>query len=182
MAYNKDKRELRFELSDEDYRSFGRYRIMYTDQGHRMVTRQRVTYLFSAAMIALLFTLFKVDHNFTIFAYVVAAAMAVVGIFFAEKMVLSQQDKAIQASAGDAERVHAGESKIVFGEDTFTTYGSGDEQTFSYSDIKLIDLTEEAIYVWMSDTMIMPLPLHAFRAMDEMKELYKWLKAKAKTE
>ena len=30
----------------------------------------------------------------------------------------------------------------------------------------------------MSDTMIMPLPLHAFRGMEEMKELCKWLRAK----
>jgi hypothetical protein len=41
-----------------------------------------------------------------------------------------------------------------------------------------IDLTEEAIFVWMSDTMIMPLPLHAFRGMEEMKELCKWLREK----
>jgi hypothetical protein len=26
----------------------------------------------------------------------------------------------------------------------------------------------------------MPLPLHAFRGMDEMKETYKWIKAKIK--
>ena len=67
---------------------------------------------------------------------------------------------------------------MKFGDDDFTTYGNGDEQTFKYSDIKLIDLTEEAIYVWMSDTMIMPVPLHAFRSMENMKELYKWLKEK----
>ena len=30
----------------------------------------------------------------------------------------------------------------------------------------------------MSDVMIMPVPLHAFRGMDEMKELYKWIKEK----
>jgi hypothetical protein len=104
--------------------------------------------------------------------------MAVVGLVFAESFVLRQQDRAIQDSAGSAERVHAGENTIKFGEDSFTTYGNGDEQTFSYSDIKLVDLTEEAIYVWMSDIMIMPIPLHCFRGMDEMKELYKWLMTK----
>ena len=45
-------------------------------------------------------------------------------------------------------------------------------------EIKLIDLTEEAIYVWMSDTMIMPIPKHAFRDMDEMKEVYRFIKSK----
>ena len=178
MAANKNKREVKFTLNDEDYRSFGRYRILYTEQGRKMVSRQRATYLITAVMIAALFTLFKVDHSFTMLMYVIAAAMAVVGIFFAEALVLRQQDKAIQDDAGSADRVHAGENTIKFGEDTFTTYGNGDEQTFRYSDIRLIDLTEEAIYVWMSDTMIMPVPLHAFRGMDEMKELYKWIKAK----
>jgi uncharacterized membrane protein len=101
-----------------------------------------------------------------------------VGIFFAEALVLRQQDRAIQDDAGSAERVHAGENRIKFDEDTFSTYGNGDEQTFRYSDIKLVDLTEEAIYVWMSDIMIMPVPLHAFRGMEEMKDLYKWIKAK----
>ena len=60
------------------------------------------------------------------------------------------------------------------------TITGSDVQKFKYSDIKLIDLTEEAIYVWMSDTMIMPVPLHAFRGMPEMKETYKWIKEKIK--
>ena len=178
MAPNRNKREVKFELNDEDYRAFGRYRIMYTDQGHKMVRRQRLTYVATAVMIAALFTLFKVDHSFTMLMYVIAAALAVVGIFFAEALVLRQQDKAIEANKNSAERVHAGESKIRFDDDSFTTYTNNDEQNFSYGDIKLIDLTEEAIYVWMSDTMIMPLPLHAFRGMDEMKELCKWLREK----
>ena len=155
MASKKNKRELKFTINDNDYKSFGKDRIMYTEQGHKMVRRQRLTYLIGAAMIALLFTVFKVEQSsFRYLMYVIAGALAVVGIFFAEALVLRQQDKAIEASA------------------------NGDDQVFKYSDIKLIDLTEEAIYVWMSDTMIMPLPLHAFRGMEEMKELCKWLRAK----
>lgn len=176
MANKTNKREVRFELLNEDYKAFGRYRILYTDQGHKMVRRQRITYILSGVIIALLFTIFKVDHSFTILTYVIAAALVVVGLLFAEPMVLRQQDRVIEGSSNSAERVHAGENIIRFDDDTFTTFGDGDEQTFQYSDIKLVDLTEEAIYVWMSDTMIMPVPLHAFRGMEEMKELYKWLK------
>ena len=95
MAANKNKREVKFTLNDEDYRAFGRYRILYTDQGRKMVARQRATYLITAVMIAALFTLFKVDHSFTMLMYVIAGAMAVVGIFFAESFVLKQQDRAI---------------------------------------------------------------------------------------
>ena len=179
MASKKNKNEIKFTLKDSDYKSFGKYRIMYTEQGHRMVRRQRLTYLIGAAMIALLFTVFKVEQSsFRYLMYVIAAALAVVGIFFAEALVLRQQDKAIDATANSAERVNAGENTVRFDDDTFTTSGNGDDQVFRYSDIKLIDLTEEAIYVWMSDTMIMPLPLHAFRGMEEMKELCKWLRAK----
>ena len=47
-------------------------------------------------------------------------------------------------------------------------------------DIQQVDLTEEAIYVWMSETMIMPIPLHAFTGMDEMKEAYKLIRQKIK--
>lgn len=178
MAANKNKREVRFELLDEDYKSFGRYRILYTEQGRKMVQRQRLTYILSGIIMALLFTVFKVDHSFTMLAYVVSAALVVVGSFFAEAIVLRQQDKAIENASADATRVHAGENTIRFEDDSFTTSGNGDDQTFSYSDIKLVDLTEEAIYVWMSDTMIMPVPLHAFRGMEEMKDLYKWLRDK----
>ena len=179
MASKKNKNEIKFTLKDSDYKSFGKYRIMYTEQGHKMVRRQRLTYLIGAAMIALLFTVFKVEQSsFRYLMYVIAGALAVVGIFFAESLVLRQQDKAIEASANTAERVNAGENTVRFDDDTFTTSGNGDDQVFRYSDIKLIDLTEEAIYVWMSDTMIMPLPLHAFRGMEEMKELCKWLRAK----
>ena len=47
-------------------------------------------------------------------------------------------------------------------------------------DIKLVDLTDDAIYVWMSDTMIMPIPRHAFRNADDMKESYKFIREKIK--
>ena len=108
--------------------------------------------------------------------YVIAAAMALVGIFFAESMVLRQQDKVIASTANSAERVHAANNIIRFDEEGFTTYAAGDEQRFSYKDVKLVDMTDQAIYTWLSDTMIMPIPLHAFKNMSEMKEFNKWFK------
>ena len=64
MAAGKKTRELQFTLNDEDFKMFGRYRILYTDQGHKMVRRQRLTYLVSAAALAGLFTVFHVDKAF----------------------------------------------------------------------------------------------------------------------
>ena len=166
MAAGKKAREVQFALTDEDFQMFGRYRIMYTEQGHKMVRRQRITYLISAAAIAGLFTLFHVDQKFTVLMYVIAAALA----------ITKQQDKAIASTENNAERVHAAQNRIRFEEEGFDTYAAGDEQHFLYKDVKLADLTDQAIYVWMSDTMIMPIPLHAFRNESEMKEFYKWLK------
>ena len=51
MASKKNKREIRFALSDEDYGAFGRYRIMYTAGGRKLVNRQRITYLISGICI-----------------------------------------------------------------------------------------------------------------------------------
>ena len=176
MAAGKKSREGQFTLNDEDFKMFGRYRILYTDQGHRMVRRQRLTYIISGALMAGLFTVFHVDKAFTILMYIIAAAMVVVGIFFAESIVLRQQDKVIAATENSAERVHAANNRIRFDEEGFTTYAAGDEQHFDYKDVKLVDLTDKAIYTWLSDTMIMPIPLHAFKNMSEMKEFNKWLK------
>lgn len=177
MAGGKNMREIQFVLKPEDYKDFGHYRILYTDQGHKMVLRHRLTFIVSGVVVAILFTLFHVDSAFTKLAYVVSAALVLVGIIFSEKMVLSQQDKAIEAGSADIERVHPTTNKICFNDEGFDTYAGSDEQHFKYSDIKLVDLTEKAIYVWMSDTMIMPVPLHAFRNMDEMKEFCKWLRS-----
>ena len=180
MATNKNKRQVRFELNDRDYEAFGRYRIMYTTQGRKMVNRQRLTYIISGVCIAVLFTVFHVDPSFTKLAYIVAAVIGIGGAAMAERLVLRQQRQVIDKSAESIDRVHPPENIVRFDEDSFETKTDEDVQTFRYSDIKLIDLTEEAIYVWMSDEMIMPIPVHAFRSMDEMKELYKWIKAKIK--
>lgn len=176
MATGKRTREIQFTLNDEDFKMFGRYRILYTEQGHRMVRRQRLTYLISAAILAGLFTVFHVDRSFTILMYIIAAAMAIAGLIFAESMVLKQQDRAIAATENNAERVHAANNRISFDDEGFTTYAASDEQRFSYKDVKLVDLTDQAIYTWLSDTMIMPIPLHAFRNMSEMKEFSKWFR------
>jgi len=180
MAQKKNNREIRFALNDEDYNAFGRYRIMYTAGGRKLVNRQRLTYLISGICIAALFTVFHVDRSFTILAYIVAAVVGIGGVIFAERMVLKQQSDTIKKSQDSIERVHPEENIITLGDDMLMTDAGDDHQEFDYKDIKLVDLTEDAIYVWMSDTMIMPVPRHAFRNMDEMKEAYRFIREKIK--
>jgi hypothetical protein len=113
-------------------------------------------------------------------AYAVAAVVGIGGPIMSERILLRQQEKAIKNSTDTIERVHAPENVITIGDDALHTDTGDDHQSFDYKNIELVDLTEEAIYVWMSDTMIMPVPLHAFADMDEMKEAYKLIRQKIK--
>lgn len=180
MATKKNPRVIKFVLTDDDYSAFGRYRILYTEGGRKLVNRQRLTYFISGLCIAALFTLFHADHQFTMIAYAVAAVIGIGGPIMSERILLRQQDKAIKNSTDTIERVHAVENVITIGDDALITEAGDDHQEFDYKDIKLVDLTEEAIYVWMSDTMIMSVPLHAFAGMDEMKEAYRLIRQKIK--
>ena len=180
MATKKNPRVIKFVLTDDDYSAFGRYRILYTEGGRKLVNRQRLTYFISGLCIAALFTLFHADHQFTMIAYAVAAVIGIGGPIMSERILLRQQDKAIKNSTDTVERVHAVENVITIGDDVLITEAGDDHQEFDYKDIKLVDLTEEAIYVWMSDTMIMSIPLHAFAGMDEMKEAYRLIRQKIK--
>lgn len=176
MARKKNNREIRFKLNDDDYKAFGHYRILYTAGGRKMINRQRITYIISGLAIAGLFYVFPVDKDFTMIAYVVAAIIGIGGAVFAEKLVLRQQDKALKDFGESAEAIHPEENVITLGDTKLITDAGSDHQEFDYKEIKLVDLTEEAIYVWMSDIMIMPVPLHAFSGMDEMKETYKLIR------
>ena len=177
---NKNDREIRFTLTDDDYKSFGRYRVLYTAGGRKIVMRQRLTYLISGIIIAILFTVFHVDPNFTKLAYVIAAVIGIGGFIFADKIILRQQDKVIEADRNSADRVHADENVVTFGDDSFVTVAGNDRQEFSYKDIKQVDMTDDSIYVWMSDTMIMPLPLHAFKGQKAMADTYNFLTERSK--
>lgn len=180
MATKKNPRVIKFVLTDDDYLAFGRYRILYTEGGRKLVNRQRLTYFISGLCIAALFTLFHADHQFTMIAYAVAAVIGIGGPIASERLLLRQQEKAIKNSTDSIERVRAAENVITIGDDALVTEAGEDHQEFDYKDIKQVDLTEEAIYVWMSDTMIMPVPLHAFAGLDEMKEAYKLIRQKIK--
>ena len=175
---NKNTREIRFKLSDDDYKEFGRYRILYTPGGKKIVNRQRITYAISGIMLALLFTVFRVDPNFTKLAYAVAALIGIGGVLFADKIILRQQGKIIDAEMNEAARIHPEENVVTFEDDELIAVAGEEEQRFSYSDIKQVDMTESAIYAWMSDTMIMPLPLHAFKGQKSMEDMYNWLQDK----
>ncbi|MBR0399312.1 MAG: hypothetical protein IJH95_00640 [Mogibacterium sp.] len=175
---SKNYRELHFQLNDEDYKAFGRYRILYTKNGRGMVRRTMLTYVIIGVGVAVLFSLFPVDEKFRYLMYAASAICILYGLLFAESNLLKQQDRAIENSKNDIERVHPATNVINFGAETFTTSAGEDSAEFRYDEIKTLDLAETAIYVWMSDTMIMTIPLHAFRNMDEMKDLYKWLKSK----
>ena len=107
MATKKNPRIVKFVLTDDDYIAFGRYRILYTAGGRKLVNRQRLTYLISGICIAGLFTIFHADHQFTMIAYAVAAVIGIGGPIFAERILLRQQDKAIKNSTDTLERVHA---------------------------------------------------------------------------
>lgn len=174
---NKKKREVQFILTDDDYKAFGHYRILYTPQGRKMVNRQKMTFVIIGVGVAVLISMFELQQGFRTLMYVLSALCVIVGLVFGESLVLRQQDNAIEMSKGDIERIHPENNRIVFDDNGFSTYSGADEQHFSYSDIKLADFTEAAIYVWMSDEMIMPIPLHAFRNMPEMREMYKWIKS-----
>ena len=180
MATKKNPRVIKFVLTDDDYMAFGRYRILYTEGGRKLVNRQRLTYFISGLCIAALFTLFHADHQFTMIAYAVAAVIGIGGPIASERLLLRQQEKAIKNSTDSIERVRAAENVITIGDEALITDAGEDHQEFDYKDIKQVDLTEEAIYVWMSDTMIMPVPLHAFAGLDEMKEAYKLIRQKIK--
>ena len=180
MAVNKNKakREFKFVLTDDDYSAFGRYRILYTKGGRKLVNRQRLTYIISGLTLAALFTIFPVSRHFAMLAYVVAAIIGIGGPLYSERMLLKQQEKAIRDSGVTAEGVHQEENIVTLGDDKLITDTGSDHQEFDYKDIKQVDLTEDAIYVWMSETMIMPIPQHAFRNMDDMKEAYKLIREK----
>ena len=172
------KREFTFVLNDDDYKAFGKYRILHTEGGRRLVSRQRATYLICGILIALLFTVFKVDRGFTIFAYIVAAVIGVGGLLFADKAVLRQQNKVLDSNKDNIDRLHPEESSVAFGDEEFTTRTDEDRETFTYADIHQVDMTDDGIYVWMSETMIMPIPLRAFKSREEMEETYNWLHEK----
>ena len=98
MATKKNPRVIKFVLTDDDYLAFGRYRILYTDGGRKLVNRQRLTYFISGLCIAALFTLFHADHQFTMIAYAVAAVIGIGGPIMSERILLRQQEKAIKNS------------------------------------------------------------------------------------
>ena len=180
MAVNKNKakREFRFVLTDDDYSAFGRYRILYTKGGRKLVNRQRLTYIISGLALAALFYIFPVSRHFAMLAYIAAAVIGIGGPLYSERMLLKQQEKAIKDSGVTAEGVHQEENVVTLGEDMLITDTGSDHQEFDYKDVKQVDLTEDAIYVWMSETMIMPIPQHAFRNMDDMKEAYRLIREK----
>lgn len=180
MASKKNKSEIRYKLTDEDFNAFGHYRILYTKGGRKLVNMQRITYLISGAMLAILFTVFNVDPTFRKVAYVVAAVIGIGGTIFAERLVLRQQDRELERTKNSMERIHPEENVVILGSDEITAKAGSSEKSFAYKDIKLVDLTDEAIYVWLSDEVIMPVPLHAFGGMPEMKEVYKFIRAKIK--
>ena len=175
-------KEIQFKYRDEDFEAFGRYRILYTKQGRKMVNRQRATYIISGLLLALLTTVFHFDKAFTILLYILSSVLVIVGLIFAESIMLRQQDKAIKADSESADRVHAPKNIIRFDNTTFTTIAGDDVQTFKYSDIQKVDFTDKAIYVWLGEDIIMSIPDHAFNNLSEMREVSKWLRTKADAE
>ena len=175
MAQKKNLRELSYILNDDDLIAFNQYYIQNSKFGKRLIWRQRL--IFPAFLLIFLFITygFKSEHRIIVGGAVLLGALSIFMMFYAKTLVLKQQAKAVRNSENDLSRIHINETHVSFRDDEFEAVNADGDQTFNYTEVKKLTLTENGIYVWMSDQMAIPISRSAFNRPGDMEELFDFL-------
>lgn len=175
MAQKKNLKEISYILNDDDLIAFNQYYILNSKFGKRLIWRQRL--IFPAFLVIFLAIMYacKSEHRIVVGGTVLLGTISVFMFFYAKRLVLNQQVKAVRNSANDLSRIHANETIIRFGDDEFEAVNSEGDNFFKYSEVKKLSLTEDGIYVWMSERMAIPISRSAFNRPGDMEELFDFL-------
>lgn len=172
MASKKNLKELTYILNDDDLIAFNQYYIQHSKFGKRLVWRQRL--IFPAFLLIFLFITygFKSEHRIIVGGTVLLGAISVFMFFYAKRLVLKQQARAVRNSENDLSRIHVNETIVRLGDDEFEAVNADGAQTFNYTEVQKLTLTENGIYVWMSDQMAIPISKSAFKRPGDMDEVF----------
>lgn len=175
MAQKKNLREISYILNDDDLIAFNQYFILNSKFGSKLIWRQRL--IFPAFLLIFLGITygFKSEHRIVVGGAILLGALSLFYFFYAKKLVLKQQARAVRNSANDLSRIHVNETIMRFEEEEFeAVYAEGD-QFFKYSDVYKLSYTENGIYIWMNEEMAIPISKSAFSRPGDMKELFEFL-------
>lgn len=175
MAQKKNLREISYILNDDDLIAFNQFYILNSKFGKKMIWRQRLIFPVFLLMFLGITYGFKSEPRIIKGGAILLGALSVFFFFYAKRLVLNQQVKAVRNSANDLSRIHANETIIKFGDEEFEAMNVDGDHTFNYSEVKKISFTENGIYVWMSDTMAIPISKTAFNRPGDMEELFDFL-------
>ncbi len=169
---------LEYTLRDSDYVAFNRYHLTNSKDGKKVILRQQLVMIIAAAGIFALFCVFKTSPKIRNLVGIICALFALYAIFFGKKMVLKASERAAMEGSGDLGRLHPELNTVTFKGKSFSVETESSSNEFYYSDVYAIDMNEDGIYIWISASVAMSIPTHAFRTRAEIQETYDWLREK----
>lgn len=178
MANRRNFTNLKYVLTDEDTIAFNKHYILHSKQGKKMITEQRVIFPILTLVVYAMMTFFKFTNTLTLVVTgLLAAASVYVGIN-AKNMLLKQQEKLVKKGAYNLESVHRSEAVLDFKDDVIYSSYEGSEKDIDYGEIWKVTMSDRGLYLWLSETVAMPIPISAFPREEGMGKLFELLKEK----
>ena len=164
-----------YTLTDADAIEFNRYYIKNTKRGRKVVWQQRMILPMILLGYVILMLIFKFNSKpVYVFGAFVAAAAVAYGLA-CEKIVLNRQEAEIKRGGYNWDNIHPEPTTIDFAGDKIEASYKGQNKDFEYGDIMKVTCTDQAIYLWLNDTVAMQIPVRGFESEQDMSKLFDFL-------
>lgn len=179
MARKKaDYRKPTYILTDDDAIEFNRYYIKHTKRGRRVVWQQRMILPLILVGYVILMLVFQFHSKpVYVFGGFVAAAAVAYGLA-CEKIVLNRQEAEIRHGGYNWDNIHPEPTTLDCTDEKIKASYKGEERDFEYADIWKVTCTDNAIYLWLNETVAMQIPVRAFDSEQDMHKLFDFLDKK----
>ena len=178
MATRNNFKDLKYVLTDEDTIAFNKHYLLHSKAGKKMIMEQRIIFPVLTVVVFAMMRFFKFGNTLTLVVVGLLAAASVYVLFNAEKMLIKQQEKAVRKAAFNLESINKEESILKFRDENIYSSYEGAESEIEYDKIFKVSMSETGIYLWISETSAMPIPVSAFPREEGMPKLFDYLKEK----
>lgn len=177
MAQKNNYRNLKYQLTDDDTIAFNKFFIMHSETGKKTVFQQKIIFPILTLIVVPMLYFFKFNIKIVIGCAVLMVVASIYMLFYAQKMILKQQEKAVNKASFSLDSLHR-DIVLEFRDDDVYSFYEDRESSFGYDRIVKVSRTGNGMYIWLDERSAMPVPESAFNKAEGMNSLFSFLKEK----
>lgn len=171
--------EFNYSIAEDDYLRFNTHHVLNTDVGKKALKTYRFTFIVISLCMLLIVAVISRDLTLIILEAVLLGILLLIWLLLSNQNYLNAiKRKLTSMKKKNIPLPYSEESKLSFGDESFTDFSNNIATTYNYAIIEFIWVTPTDIYIYINAVSAIIIPFTAFSSVDEINSLIGFLATK----